>query len=86
MVWYEKEPFHWILKNLSARQITTLIVAGAFILLSLFAYYVHLDTVKSLSSKPMYLSIYGWSVIFVIILVLIFILSLDIPSMLEFWS
>jgi phosphate starvation-inducible membrane PsiE len=80
MVWYEKEPFHWILKNLSARQITTLIVAGAVVIVFLFWYYIHLDTVRALSSKPLYLSIYQWAVVFIIVLVFIFVLPLDIPS------
>jgi len=74
MVWYEHQPFYWILKNLTARQITSLVLAGFLVCLFLGSYYVHLDTVRSLQDNPLYLSIYKWAGIFVIILILLYFL------------
>ena len=79
MTWYEHQPFYWVLKNFTAKQITTLIFAGFLACLFLGTDYVHLDTVKSLQDKPIYLSIYKRVAIFVIVLfVLFFLLSFDL--------
>jgi len=79
MTWYEYQPFYWILKNLTARQITSLILAGFLVCLFIGSYYVYLDTVRSLQDNPFYLSIYKWAAIFVIILLaLFFLLSFDL--------
>jgi hypothetical protein len=84
MVWYEHQPFHWILKNLSAKQITTLIFGGFLICLFLGSYHVHLDTVRSLQENPIYLSIYKWFTIStIIIMILFFLLSTDLEVMLK---
>ena len=51
-MWYEHQPFRWILENLSSRQITDIIVGLFLIGLFLGSYYIYLDTVQSLGSNP----------------------------------
>jgi len=55
MVWYEHQPIRWILENLTAKQITALILG--IILIGFFtgSYYVYLDTLQSIRNNPEYL-------------------------------
>ena len=53
MSWHEHQPFHWILENLTERQITNLILGLIVLIIFLSSYYVYIDFIQSIKT-PVY--------------------------------
>jgi hypothetical protein len=75
MAWYEHQPFYWILKNLTAREITNLILGVIIITLLIGSYYVYIDTIQCLKNNPLYVWLFK-NVVILIIIILIFLILL----------
>jgi len=82
MSWHEHQPFYWILKNLTERQITNLILGLIIVIIFLGSYYIYIDTINSLKNAK-------YALVFNIIVILasisfIFIISRIAPTPLGF--
>jgi len=72
MAWYEHQPIRWILENLTARQITHLIMGTILVAFLTGSYYVYLDTLQAIRSNPDYL----WMFQMIIIMFIIFLIAI----------
>ncbi|MDI6826417.1 MAG: hypothetical protein QMD36_04485 [Candidatus Aenigmarchaeota archaeon] len=78
MSWYEHQPFSWILKNLTARQITNLILWLIVLIIFLSSYYVYIDAVQSIRN-PTYLFIFkNITILAVVIFILMILLTFEL--------
>ena len=74
MSWYEYQPFRWILENLSARQITNIIIAIVVISLLVGSYYVYLDFIQSVRNNPYFSRFLKNLGIFLILIIVVFLI------------
>lgn len=83
MDWYEHQPIRWVLENLTAKQITALIVG--IILIGIFtgSYYVYLDALQSIRNNPEYLWMFK---MLIITFVLFFIAILPLTWKASFFA